>query len=239
MRGHGRGAEYLGYFKDTKGYLELIEDQKTVTDFIKKRFHQLPIFILAHSMGTITTRVLLQQDSSKYEKVVLSGYPNYQKGTRCGILLADILKTLRGTKYKSKLIHSLSVGAFDKQIDHQAGGSWICYNDETVRAFAEDPYCGFGFTCSAFSDLFHLVAMMHKPERYQNVNRDLPLLLLRGQDDPCTGGEKGAKDSYRVLAKAGFRNIQSIAYPHMRHEILNETDHQKVYGDILTFYQAT
>ncbi|MCM1273384.1 MAG: alpha/beta hydrolase [Clostridium sp.] len=240
MRGHGKNAKDLGFFKDEKGYVELVKDQKLITAFIKKRFPKCPVYIFAHSMGTITTRVLLQRESGSYEKVILSGYPNYHKGTYFGIILADGIKRLRGAKYKSKLVNSLSIGAFNKNIKNpKTDTDWICYNEDTVRDFIDDPYCGFGFTCSGFSDLFNLVIMMHKKELYQNVNGDLPLLLLRGLDDPCVGGEKGAEDSRRVLSEAGFHNMQYIDYPDMRHEILNEVGNRKVYDDILKFYEAT
>jgi len=39
------------------------------------------------------------------------------------------------------------------------------------------------------------------------------------------------------LANAGFHSIQRQDYPNMRHEILNEKEYQKVYQDILHFYQ--
>lgn len=239
MRGHGINAKDLGYFKDKKGYVELVKDQRKITAFIKKKFPKLPVYIFAHSMGTITTRVLLQRDSHSYEKVILSGYPNYHKETYFGILLADTIKTFRGAKYKSKLVNSLSIGIFNKNIQNpKTENDWICYNEKTVREFLDDPYCGFGFTCSAFSDLFRLVTMMHKPKLYKNVNQELPLLLLRGKDDPCVGGDKGAADSLQTLCRAGFQNIEYIDYPNMRHEILNETDNRKVYDDVLKFYEA-
>ena len=72
MRGHGENAPTLGFFKNSKGYKELIFDQKTITEFIKERFSGKPIYIFAHSMGTITTRVLLQKNSKEYDNVVLS-----------------------------------------------------------------------------------------------------------------------------------------------------------------------
>ena len=59
----------------------------------------------------------------------------------------------------------------------------------------------------------------------------MKILLLRGKDDPCVGGVKGALDSKKVLIKAGFTNIKNIDYDNMRHEILNEVDHEKVYND--------
>ena len=51
-----------------------------------------------------------------------------------------------------------------------------------------------------------------------------------------SGGEKGRAHSRFILEKSGFRNISVITYDHMRHEILNESDHEKVYRDLLNFF---
>jgi alpha-beta hydrolase superfamily lysophospholipase len=239
MRGHGIGVkkEDLGFFKNKNGYLALIDDQKAVTSFIEEKFPALPIYIFAHSMGTIITRVLLQTQSKRYQKVILSGYPNYQHACHFGIFFANFVKLFFGAKYKSKVIQGLGVGAFNLSIKNpKTDADWICKNEETVEEYLKDEYCGFAFSCSAFSDLFHLVKMMHKPKLYKNVDRKLPFLLLRGSDDACTGGEKGAKDSRDILRKAGFENISHIDYVGMRHEIINEKDNQKVFDDIVNFF---
>ena len=237
MRGHGENAPTLGYFKDKGGYKLLISDQLTITNYIKQNFKGLPIYIFAHSMGTIITRVLLQENSGLYSKVVLSGYPNYQAATGMGILLTNVIKFFKGAKYKSKLVNKLSVGSFNKQIKNpKTSVDWVCANEETVKNYIADPLCGFGFTVSAFNDLFNLVKLMHQPKRYVNVNTALPLLLLCGANDPCVGGKKGSADSINTLKKAGFAYITSKTYDGMRHEILNETENALVYTDTLAFY---
>lgn len=236
MRGHGKNAKTLGYFKNKDGYKQLIQDQVSIVKFIKEHFKNLPVYIFAHSMGTIITRVLLQKHSNEYDKVVLSGYPCYQSGAGMGIFMANLIKTFRGGKYKSKFINKLSVGAFNKLIDSpKTEVDWISHDEENVRKYLEDDLCGFGFTCSAYGDLFHLVKLMHNPKEYKNVNEKLKLLLICGEDDPCVGGEKGACDSQLVLTKAGFNEINTIFYKDMRHEILNEKDKQKVYDDTVEF----
>lgn len=239
MRGHGKTAKNLGHFKDKKGYLELITDQIKVRELIAKKYPNVPVFLFAHSMGTIITRVLLQSHSKDYKKIVLSGYPNYRLESYLGIFCSSIIKSLKGPTYKSKFLQKSSVGVFNKAIKTPSTNvDWICYNLDTIQSYIDDPYCGIGFTCSAFNDLYHLVILMHQTKRYQHVNENMPLLMLRGLDDPCTGGTKGARDSYRVLLNAGFKNITRIDYPNMRHEILNETNSQTVYADILEFYNA-
>ena len=78
---------------------------------------------------------------------------------------------------------------------------------------------------------------MYKYKLYNNVNKNLEILLLRGLDDPCVGGDKGANDSYQILKKAGFSKIETIDYPNMRHEILAEKDNKTVYNDSINFLQ--
>lgn len=238
MRGHGDEAETLGHFSEKRGYCQLIADQIYIRAFIGKKYPNIPVYLFAHSMGTIIARVLLQTQSKRYERVALSGSPNYQAAVAAGIAASALLRTFRGPKYKSSFLEKNSTGAFNKAMENPATDSdWVCSNPETVAAYINDPYCGAGFTCSAFNDLFHLVMLMHKPKRYRHVNEELSFLLLRGSDDPCTGGDKGAADSLQVLKKAGFSRFEEIVYPDMRHEILNETGKEKVYQDVARFYQ--
>lgn len=237
MRGHGKNAPFLGYFKDKKGYEELIEDQKTITEYIENNFKNHSVFIFAHSMGTIITRVLLEDYSKHYDKVVLSGYPNYQIASHIGIVISNIIKLIKGPKYKSKFLSKLSIEQFNKKIKNpETKIDWICKDKKVLEDYKKDPYCGFGFTCSAYNDLYHLVIKMHKAKNYKNINKNLKLLMLRGLEDPCVGGENGATDSRSILNKAGFSNIEHIDYPNMRHELLGESGKEKIYNDILKFY---
>lgn len=238
LRGHGKNCKDLGFFKEKEGYKELIFDQRLITQYIHENYSNLPIYIFSHSFGTIIARVLLQKDSKNYQKVVLSGYPNYQVQVHFGIVVSNFIKMIYGPKYKSKLLSSLSIDVFNESISSpKTDYDWICKNEETVKEYIKDPYCGTGFTCSAFNDLYHLVILMHKVKLYKNVNDDIKVLLIRGIEDPCTGFDKGAKSSYEILRKAGFKDIKQIAYPKMRHEILSEKDNNIVYNDILEFFK--
>jgi len=237
MRGHGENAPLLGHFKDKNGYAELISDQVIITNWIKKKYNNLDVYIFAHSMGTIITRVLLQGYSKAYKKVILSGYPNYQSGAKLGIFITNLLEVFHSPTYKSKFVNNLAIGSFNKKIKNpKTNVDWVCTNEKTISDYMSDPLCGFGFTVAAFRDLFTLVTKMNKVKDYKDINSEIKLLLLRGTDDPCTGGTKGATHSIKTLNKAGFSNIEQINYNNMRHEIINETDYLKVFNDILNFY---
>lgn len=239
LRGHGPSAPDLGHFKDKDGDLLLIEDQKVITKEIKSRFEDLDVYIFAHSMGTIISRVLLETYSKNYKKVVLSGYPNYNKGAKLGIALGNMIKSIKGPKYKSKLLEKLSIGSFNRKIKNpQSFLDWISYNKENIKNYSKDPFCGIGFTCSSYVTLFKLVDSMHNPKNYFDVNADLEILMLAGEDDECTGREKGRKDSIKTLNLAGFSKIEEKTYPHMRHELLSEDNHLEVFEEIVDFYNS-
>jgi len=111
-------------------------------------------------------------------------------------------------------------------------------NPENVRRYIEDPLCGERFTLGSYNALFQLIRLMGSAEKYEEVWRELPILMISGREDPCTGGEKGRADSESVLRKAGFREVEIITLEGMRHEILNENGREDVYRRILDFMDS-
>lgn len=235
MRGHGEDAPLLGHIADKKGEKILIDDQNKIYEYIKENFKGLPVYLFGHSMGSIISRVVLQEYSKNYQKVILSGYvaPNPISGV--AVFLGNIVKAF-GKKKKSKFLASLALGPYSKAVKNRKTDlDWLSTNEDNVAKYIEDPLCGFPFTSGSFSALFHLLNDMGKAKKYKNVNKELPILLAGGEDDPCTAGEKGRANSKKVLEKAGFNNIEVATFKGMRHEILNETDKASVYQTMLDF----
>ena len=236
LRGHGEDAPLLSHIADKNGAQLLLLDQQQITKYIKERYPGLPVMLLGHSMGSIITRDLIQSDSKEYEKVILSGYVNPNGASGIAVFLGNVVKLFKKAKGHSKLLTTLAVGPFSKTIkDKKTDLDWLSYNEDNVNAYIADPLSGVEFTVGSYQALFNLLNWMGKAKRYQNVKKELPILLAGGVDDPCTGFEKGRAASKKVLEKAGFENISVITYEGMRHEILNETEKEKVYKDFLEF----
>lgn len=236
LRGHGRNAPLLSHIADKDGHLRLMEDEECILSFIRENYPGLPVVLFGHSMGTIVARAFLQRHSQSYAKVVLSGYPNPQGVAGVGAALTDVIGLFRGKKGYSSLVDNMVLGGFAKAVpDAESPLDWLSYNRDNRDRYAEDPLCGVRFTLGSYNTLFHLVSQINRPDLYQEVKADLPILLISGVDDPCTGGEQGRKDSVDRLEKAGFTRITRIDLEHMRHEILNEEDREQVYGKILDF----
>ena len=235
MRGHGEDAPILGHIADNKGEDILIDDQVKIYQYIKENFKDLPVYLFGHSMGSIISRDVLQERSGDYQKVILSGYVCPNPASPVAVFLGNVVKCGGAQKF-SKLLANLALGPYSKAVkDRKTELDWLSANEENVQNYINDPLCGFPFTNGSFSALFHLLNNMGKAKRYKNVNKELPFLLAGGEDDPCTGGEKGRANSKKVLEKAGFTNIEVETFKGMRHEILNEVDKASVYQRMLDF----
>lgn len=238
LRGHGKSAPLLSHISNKKGDKLIISDQKEIRKYIKKTYKDLPLYLFGHSMGTIISRVLMQTDGSKYAKVALSGYVNPNPIAGVGKALTKCVKLFKGSKGHSKLINGLAVGAFNKTIENpRTPLDWLSYNEENVDKYIADPLCGVEFTLGSFDALMSLLSKMGKARKYKSIKEDTPILLIAGKDDPCTGFDKGREASKSLLEKVGYKNVEAVTLDNMRHEILNEKENQKVYEEILKFFE--
>ena len=237
LRSHGEDAPVLSHIADKRGDRLLIRDQQLIADWITSRFPGLPLMLFGHSMGSIISRVLLQTDSLRYARTALSGYVSPNPAAPVAVALGEAIRLSKSSRAHSKLLNELALGPYGKSIpDRKTDLDWLSYNEENVRKYIADPLCGAEFTVGSYCALFSLLNRMQQVRACRDVNAEMPVLLISGKDDPCTGGEKGRAGSRSLLEKSGFRNVSVITYDHMRHEILNESEHEKVYSDLLKFF---
>lgn len=229
MRGHGKSvnAEYILGHCGTKELI--IDDYKKVYEYMVNRFPNLDNYLFAHSMGTLNAREYLMHNDMDFKKVILSGTVCYVSLVWLPILIAK-LKSRKPKNY-SKILFAFSNGGSTKE-----DMSWLSYNEENVKKYVEDPFCGFKFTNLSNKTLFELTSDLHKVKEYECKNKDLKILSISGVDDRTTGGKKGLKGVKALLNKAGYQNVEIKEYPHMKHEILMEKDNEVVFEDILKFY---
>lgn len=225
--------EDMGWFGEKDGYRNLVHSAVDIAVLTKKEFPDVPMFCFGHSMGSLIARNFLQKYSELIDGMILSGAPCYNSASPSGKVIVKLLSVFKGKKGHSKLLDDMVTGVFNKAVKNpETPSDWISYNKDNVHAFVNDEWCGVPFTIQGYGDLLDLVIQMHKPGNYHVVKKDLPIYFMAGEDDPCTGGEKGLEDSVSVLRKAGYRNIEKKIYPEMRHEILNEKGNEEVYEDV-------
>ncbi|MBE6129163.1 MAG: alpha/beta hydrolase [Erysipelotrichaceae bacterium] len=235
LPGHGETSPKsdYGFFGERDGWHILSSTLTAMSLLTRDEFPGVPLICYGHSMGTMLARTFIQYHDALIQGLMLSGAPNYNPGARLGKALASMKVKRSGARSHSRLLDTLATGAFNSGIKKpRTKLDWLSYNEENVDAYIADEACGFPFTARGYYDLFEGMEKMADPKNFHCTNPYLPIMFLSGEDDPCTGGAKGLADSIRRMEEAGYRSITSKVYPGMRHEILQEKDHQKVYEDM-------
>lgn len=236
--GHGRSVktdEDNGYFCDKDGWLRLVDDVYEVTKLAKKEYPGKKIIIWGHSMGSFLTRKYIVKYKNAVDAVILCGTSGANPGAAAGIILAGLIGTFKGKKYKSKLINNIAFGTYNKRFTGNTGFEWLSVNEDNVTKYVADPKCGFLFSAAGYKDLFSVLKDVSSDEWYKEVPADLPIKLISGTDDPVGNYGKGVQEVYDKLKASGHKNVSIKLYPGLRHEIHNEKTNAEVYCDIADF----
>lgn len=239
-RGHGKSAatmEDLGYFGE-KGGPALVKDLHQITCAVKRRFPGIPFFLMGHSMGSLGVRVYLKKYESELDGLIVCGSPSDQPMAAFGFRLASLLADIKGGCSHSVLLDSL-FHVFDLPfLKEKTSHAWICSDREVVQRFNNDPYCNFTFTINGYQSLFWLVFQTYSKKGWNPKNRNLPVLFLSGEKDPCMGSFRRFKKAVNFLRAQGYNRVSWHLYPGMRHEILNERTCTDVFEDIERFLKS-
>ncbi|MGI6577848.1 MAG: alpha/beta fold hydrolase [Eubacteriales bacterium] len=225
-RGHGESRNDE-YYLGTMGSLEqMIDDQVLITKYIQGLYPGKGLYMIGHSLGSLFARVYLQEHDHELSKLVLSGTPNYVVGVKAAYIFGKVVTKLGGRRG-----YILSRIKGDTKQDF----SWISVSEKNLESYINDPLCGYIYENYGQLTVIDADRQMHNFKAFKCANPDLPILSVTGEDDPVTGGSKGIRDSILSLRKVGYKNISSIVYKGMKHEVLNEDDKEKVYNDVLEF----
>ena len=234
-RGHGESVKAeadRGYFY-TENEQAIIEDLHTVNKFIRNMYPDIPVFLFSHSMGTLVARGFLKKYDSEIEKIVLCGPPTHNAAAGIGLALAKVSKAFHSENAPAKMLNAMAFSGFNA--GNAAPNGWLSQNEANVAQYNADPLCGFLFTTNGFINLFKLQKNAFDKRGWTVNNPALPIFLIAGEDDLVIRSGRKFDDLGQFLTEVGYADIRSRLYEHMRHEILNETDRQTVYRDVLDF----
>ena len=239
-RGHGSSVndqEEWGYFYDSTGTY-IVEDLHQVTLYMKKQYPQVPVILLGHSMGTLVSRCYLRRYDGEIQKLILSGAPCKNGAVDVGLFLTKIIGAVKGDRYRSRMLHNISIGLYAKKFAAEGFSAWICSDREQVEKYEKDEGCGFMFSINGYRNLFLLLKRTYMKKGWCVKQPGLPILFLGGEDDPVIGGRKKFQYMIDFLRGLGYRNITAKLYQGKRHEILNEDIREQVYEEILQWIET-
>ena len=226
-RGHGASvnADYpLGYMDS---WQKIVADQYQITQYIRSIHPLLPFYMLGHSLGSVFARCYLEKHDNELKKLILSGTVYYNFFTPVGILFAKLVIWFSGDKSYNMILRKLAMNG--DNID------WVSSSRTNLAIYKQDPLCGYAYPNRSILTVFEATRELRLTKHYLCQNPNLPIMSVSGEEDPVTGGTAGLHKTFRLLKKIGYHNFTDKVYPGMRHEVLNEDNHQIVYNDILQF----
>jgi alpha-beta hydrolase superfamily lysophospholipase len=237
--GHGNSVssdKELGYFAKKDGWKFLIDDLHTMTEIIKKDYYSIPYFLFGHSMGSFAARAYITKYGKALNGVIICGTSGGEPIGGLGILLADFISLFKGEKYRSHTINKIAFGAYTRRYKNvRTKSDWLTRDAEVIDKYLKDKNCKFVFTLSAFKDLFLLLDSVSNYHWAKEVPKNLPVFIISGDMDPVGGYGKGTTSVYERLKKAEIKDIELKLYKDCRHELINETNKDEVFNDILNW----
>lgn len=218
LRGHGQtGLEQWSHDMTKLGRLgpgglrSTVAGIRQLSGIAHAEHAKLPLVLLGHSLGSILGQMILNDDASPYSAAVLSGTP-YRT-----------LRHMNGGDLSKR--HRLPGGT---------GTEWLSRDPDVWTRFAADPLT-FDAKVAKLFGVREALRLMGRPKR---LNRDLPLLILIGSEDPL-GGPK----SVELLARAyrgrgGLSDVEVKIYEGGRHEMFNEINRDEVVADLVAWLDS-
>lgn len=235
--GHGKSVPkdgIYGYFCEQDPATVVVRDVHRLKKMTQEDYPGVPYVILGHSMGSFILRNYLFRYGTGIEGAIICGTGSKSKTLiMVSQALAAVSGVIHGDAYVSKFIDKLAFGSSNKKIANaRTSVDWLCTDDKVVDAYIKDELCGFTFTVNGFKTLFQLLNRLNKTENLNKMPKDLPVHFISGDMDPVGDYGEGVKKAYEDFRKAGMKRVSMKLYPGGRHELLNETNKQQVYGDI-------
>ncbi len=239
--GHGETAENENELGYTGSADFLIDDLAKMTGAVKKKFPNIPLFILGHSMGSFILRAYLSRYGSRIDGALISGTAGPGSPTAAGKLLASSSAKRHGDHYRDEFVKSISTGSYSKSFGKDAPASaWVTSNTEVLKKYDSDPFCNYTFTVNGYYNLFDLLGRVSSKKWATTVPRDLPIMLISGVQDPVGDFGKGVTKVHRRLQDVGVHDLELYLLENCRHEPFNELPdvRDRAYGIVVKWINA-
>ena len=99
-----------------------------------------------------------------------------------------------------------------------------------------NPKNDFIFTLAGYEDLFTMLGNCNHKAWFGAFPKELPTLIVSGEDDPVGGFGKGVRYVYDNLNKYDA-DVEIKLYPGARHELFNETNRDEVFADLIDWLE--
>ncbi|TYC58231.1 lysophospholipase [Marinobacter sp. BW6] len=229
-RGHGPHCpwEKRGHYADRDGWANVIDDLHQVVEFSRSRFAGLPLHLLGHSMGSFIAQSYAQEYGDTLDSLILSATNRISRRQ----LLASrgmigLIRLVFGKQHRSRLVARMTFEQFNRTFSpNRTGSDWLSRDHAQVDQYVSDPFCGFDCTVGLWWDFIGGMLSI-SPSTWR---KDLPVHLFSGTADAVGEMGRGVRQHFQAIREAGLDKVTLRLFDGGRHEMLNETNREEVWG---------
>ena len=231
-RAHGHTDNGSG---DCEGVpaVDTVQDLLFFSRWLRQQYPALPLIFFGHSYGSSLAHRFIQFPSDICACVM----------TGVNMMPHGMLKVMSGVmnlvqKCAPGKMMSMDSQAMNKRFpDRDVPHAWLTRDLEIRREYDADPFCGTPSSLRFSYSMSRMMCEATDPENLRQVPENLPIGMFCGEEDAAGGFGKGPKAALELYRNYG-KNVSLKLYPGARHEVLNETNKDEVYRDILSFIDS-
>lgn len=225
LRGHGRnpGDPQIASF-GTNGWETTIGDMRLFFKELRSRFPKTPHYMLGFSLGSFLLREYLGKYPEDVAGALIAG-TGHQPGWLLAIMMAIVKGQIKkaGFDGTTDLVKQLSFGTYNQKFNpNRTEADWLCSDTESLDQYLADPLVRKNISAGLFWELLGSMKRTGKAESYAGWNKEMPVLLLYGSEDPVGDSGKGVPKLYAQMKKAGLQAVECQQFPGARHDIFHE-----------------
>ncbi|HOO22529.1 MAG TPA: alpha/beta fold hydrolase [Clostridia bacterium] len=236
-RGHGltendkeRGNHKGDMFADT------VKDLVFINNYLKNKY-KLPVLFFGHSYGSFLGQAFLEQDTG-VAGVALAGtayMPRIMMAAGIALLFPIwlILKNV-----KPKFINKMPDVLTRKRFNETGDAIWITKDEEIRKEFRKDPLSNVSMSINFLFCMLKGIFNTWKRKNVVKLKKNIPIGIFCGDSDIVGMYGKQVtvlRDKYKKL---GVKYVEAHLYESDRHEVINETDYEKVFADLTCFFDS-
>ena len=138
-----------------------------------------------------------------------------------GVMKGQIKKS--GFDAGTPLVRKLVFDTYNKKITHRRTRSdWLCSDADALDQYLADPLVRKNISAGLFRELLGSMKRTGNAASYAGWNKEMPILLLYGTEDPVGNSGKGVPKLYDLMKKAGLQAVDCQQFPGVRHDLFHE-----------------
>ena len=227
LRGHGQNTSEPGVASfGENGWEASLEDMHLFFEVLSARFPGVPHDMLGFSLGSFLLREYLGRWSAGVSRAIIMG-TGHQPALVLSVMMAIVQGQIRkgGFDNTTDLVRRLSFGTYNQRLKpNRTQSDWLCADTVQLDAYLADPLCRRDISSGLFWQLLGAMKRTGSKAACSTWKKELPVLLISGQDDPVGDCGKGVQAVKKMLDAAGMKDVTMRLLPGARHILLDERE---------------